>query len=115
MRLLTIHVVPNEGADDIITFDAVSRYPDLVNITTHFTTEAREPRVRSFTIPRMAATEYVATVMNSLIVDSDPVKFVQVTSCMFPAIMYEAEKLDEWAVKNSIQEIVYATLTTTVQ
>ena len=115
MRLLTIHVVPSSNAaDDIFTFDAVSRYPDLVKITALFKTDRGE-RERSFTIPRVAATEYVATIMNSLIVDSDPVSYVQVTSCMFPAIMYEAEKLDEWAVKNSIQEIVYATLTTTVQ
>jgi hypothetical protein len=115
MRLLKIHVITRGNPDDVITFSSVPRFRDLVNITTSFESDEGEILERSVAVSRVAAAEYVTTLVNSLSVDSDPVGHLQITSCLFPAIMYDAARLSEWEVKNSIQEIVYATLMSTVQ
>lgn len=120
MRVLKLHLVrPDSSAadDDVISFRSVPEFPDLVKVTVEYAatgTAEHSGFSNSFVLPRAGAYEYTMTVIGSLVKDDDPYEQLQLSSAMFPSVIYRVEHLDEWEVRTVIQDLVYSTFNTTI-
>jgi hypothetical protein len=121
MRPLKIHLTRPDGAvkdDDLISFHTVPENPDFIKVTVEYAaagTAEKSGFSNSFTVTRAGAYDYTMTVVGSLIRDDDPFENVQLNSAMFPSVIYRVEHLEDPDVRSAIQDIVWASLNTTVQ
>jgi hypothetical protein len=109
MYLLAIHVTRNgvHNDDDVITFTTDSNYPDVVEITAKYKTPAKSAYV--FTLPRGRCMHYASTLIGALVDDIEPFEHVQISSAMFPAVMYDVRDLSKDSIVESINEMLYLT------
>ena len=109
MYLLTIHVTRNgvHNDDDVITFTTDSDYPDVVEITAKYKTPTKSAYV--FTLPRSRCSHYARTLIGALVDDVEPFDRVQISSAVFPAVMYDVSDLPLPSVVESINEMLYLT------
>ena len=120
MRLLTLYLTRldrDRDDDDEVIFTTIPNLPDMIKVTAKFAavgTTARSSFSNSLTLTRSAAYDYVMSLVGSLIKDDDPFDKVQVSSAIFPSVIYRVEDLEEWTVRTAIQDITYTTLNTTV-
>lgn len=120
VRLLKIHLTRSAAAaadDDIISFRTVSEHPDLIKVTVEYAatgTVEHSGFSKSFVFSRGGAYEYAMTLIGSLIRDDDPFEQLQLSSAMFPSVIYRIEHLEEPEVRTAIQDIVWTTLNTTI-
>lgn len=118
--VLKLHLVrPDADAadDDVISFRNISNMPDLIRVTVEYAatgTVEQSGFSNSFVLHRSGAYEYAMTLIGALIRDDDPFEKLQVSSAMFPSVIYRVENLDEWEVRTAIQDIVYSTFNTTI-
>jgi len=119
-RLLKIHLTRPDAAsadDDVISFRTASENPDFIKVTVTYAatgTSEKSGFSSSFVFSRTAAYEYAMTLVGSLIRDTDPFESLQLSSAMFPSVIYAVEDLEDDDVRTSIQEIVYSSLNTTI-
>ena len=120
MRLLKLHLIrPDADAedDDVISFRNIPELPDMVKITVEYAATGTTENTgfsNSFVLPRAGAYDYAMTVIGSLVKDDDPFEKLQISSAMFPSVIYRVENLDEWEVRTAVQDIVYSTFNTTI-
>jgi hypothetical protein len=109
MYLLAIHVTRNgvHNDDDVITFTTDSDYPDVVEISAKYKTPAKSAYV--FTLPRSRCEHYARTLIGALVDDVEPFDRVQISSAVFPAVMYDVRELNRPTVVESINEMLYLT------
>jgi hypothetical protein len=120
MRLLTLFVTRNDGVDhdDIFNFDSVVDLPDHVRVTIKFSAsgvDSGKGFSRSFVLSRAGVYEYVMSLVGSLLRDDDPYQKVQLSSAIYPSVIYRVDDLEDEAVCSSIKDIVWSTFNTTVQ
>lgn len=119
-RLLKIHLTRTDAVaadDDIISFRTVSEHPDLIKVTVEYAatgTVEHSGFSNSFVFSRGGAYEYAMTLIGSLIRDDDPFEQLQLSSAMFPSVIYRIEHLEEPEVRSAVQDIVWTTLNTTI-
>ena len=120
MRLLTVHLIrsgSDETSDDTFMFMTVPDIPDLVKVRAEFSgTGTVRPGgfSNTFVLSRNGAYEYVMTLVGSLIRDDDPFEKLQVSSAIFPTVLYRVEYLHDDDVRTAIQNIVYSTFNTSI-
>lgn len=120
MRLLKLHFTRPDAApadDDVIIFSTIPSMPDLIRVTVQYAATGTAEHAgfsRSFVLTRAAAYDYTMTAVGSMIRDDDPYDKLQISSVMFPSVLYRVDSLDEWDVRTSIQDIVYSSFNTTV-
>ena len=119
-RLLALHLIrPDTDAcdDDRVHFENVPSLPDMVKIHVIYAdtgTELKSGFTRSFVVARANAYEYAMTLVGSLIRDDDPFEKLQVSSAIFPTVLYRVEDLNDDDVRTAIQNIVYSTFNTSI-
>jgi hypothetical protein len=108
MYLLTLHVTRTGEYedDDVITFSTDVDYPDVVEISAKYK-NSRVPY--TFSLPRSRCAHYARTLIGSLTRDVEPFDRVQLSSAMFPAVMYAVNELLDSDVVESVNEILYLT------
>uniref|UniRef100_A0A6C0AKQ9 Uncharacterized protein n=1 Tax=viral metagenome TaxID=1070528 RepID=A0A6C0AKQ9_9ZZZZ len=107
--LLALHVTrtSEQSADDIILFQTDPAYPDVVEITSTFS-GTKKLRYQ-YTLPRSRCSHYARTIVRALVDDVEPFDRVQISSAMFPAVMYNVEDLVRSRVMESIDEVLHLT------
>lgn len=109
MHLLAIHVTRNgiHSDDDVITFTTDADYPDVVEISAKYKTPAKSAYI--FSLPRSRCEHYARTLIGALVDDVEPFDRVQISSAVFPAVMYDVRELNRPSVVESINEMLYLT------
>lgn len=121
MRLLTLFLTRSDGDhvdDDSFDFVSVPNLPDFVRVTASFAaagTVLKNKFKNTFVLPRAGAAEYALSLIGSLVRDDDPFEKVQISSAIFPTVIYRVENLEDCSVRTSIQDILYSTFNTTVE
>ena len=115
-KLLALHITRvdegNDG-DDIIEFHTSSESPDMVEITSKFKGLDRT-RFR-YTLPIGNCPHYVETLLSALAKDVEPFDRVQITSAMFPAVIYDVRTLGDDDVFHTIRDMIYTTFNVSIR
>ena len=116
LRMFIIHH-DNEVADDRIIISRVAITPTLAEpmFRLEFTTTmsgGERVTYRSH-MNRERIENYIHSLLKSLRADDDPFKSIQVSSSIYPSIMYEIENLG-WEDRENIMNIIMATLANNV-
>jgi len=53
---------------------------------------------------------YIRTLLSSMMIDQDPYDHIQVTTAAYPSILYDGTDLKNYAIHNSIIDLVNSTL-----
>jgi hypothetical protein len=120
MRLLSLFVTRNDGVDhdDIFNFDSLADLPDHVRVTAKFAgtgVDSGKGYNRTFVLSRSGVYDYVLSLVGSLVRDDDPYDRIQLSSAIYPSVIYRVEDLEDCTVRSSIQDIIYSSFNTTVQ
>jgi hypothetical protein len=91
----------------ILSFVPPAPPPDVVEITAKYKTPTKSAYV--FTLPRSRCSHYARTLIGALVDDVEPFDRVQISSAVFPAVMYEVRDLPLPSVVESINEMLYLT------
>jgi len=120
MRLLKLHLTRPDAAardDDSIVFNTVPGLPDMIGVVVTYAaagTRENSSFSNSFVVSRGGAYDYVMSLIGSLLRDTDPFESLQVSSAIFPSVIYAVEELDDDDIRLAIQDIVYASFNTTI-
>jgi hypothetical protein len=121
MRLLTFYLTRADGDhtdDDTFVFNSVPNMPDMVKVTAKYAATGTRENAdfsRSFVLSRSSAAEYALSLVGTLVQDDDPFEKLQVSSAIFPCVIYRVKTLNEWEVRTAIQDIVYSTFNTSIE
>lgn len=115
-KLLALHITRidegNDG-DDIIEFLTSSESPDMVEITSKF--KGLDKTRFRYTLPIGSCPHYVETLLYALAKDVEPFHRVQITSAMFPAVIYDVSALGDDDVFRTIREMIYTTFNVSIR
>jgi hypothetical protein len=120
MRLLKLYLTRADASardDDSIVFNTVPGLPDMIKVVVTYAatgTQENSSFSNSFVVSRSGAYGYVMSLVASILRDTDPFEHLQISSAMFPSVIYAVEELEDDDIRAAIQDIVYATLNTTI-
>jgi len=118
-RLLQLHMIYRnpETQDDDIIVERVPQVPqtsDPLFRLSFTTTAASGSRVTYKTyFNRRNLGRYLQSVVDSLQVDDDPFRVVQVSGSIFPAFMYKVDELD-WETRETMMDMMMMSINTDV-
>jgi hypothetical protein len=120
MRLLKLYLTRADASardDDSIVFNTVPGLPDMIKVVVTYAatgTQENSSFSNSFVVSRSGAYDYVMSLVGSILRDTDPFENLQISSAMFPSVIYAVDELEDDDIRAAIQDIVYATLNTTI-
>jgi hypothetical protein len=118
-RLLQLHMIyrNTETDDDDIIVERVPQVPQTsdplfrVSFTSTSATGARVTYRTYFN--RRAIGRYLQSIVDSLQVDEDPFKTVQVSGSIFPAFMYKVDELN-WETRETMMDMMMMSINSDV-
>lgn len=101
-----------EKTDDVIRFQTLPHRPDVIDILTTF--NGKEEYQYKYSLPRERCTHYARTIVRSLVKDDDPFEALQITSSLFPAVLFPIKDLEKDSTMYIIDDMFNITFTSIV-